>query len=313
MGPTRLAQVGHHREAEFGSIDRLGAPHYRGDAMAANIIDGIAVANRILSTTATRATRFLQATGRKPCLATILVGEDPASHTYVRMKTNRCRTTGLDSRPHHLSDTSSTAEVVTLVSDLARDDAVDGILVQHPMPPQIDERDVFEAITPTKDVDGVTTASFAAMALNGNGFQSCTPGGIMRLLDAYDVDPTGQRATVIGRSPILGKPVGMLLLARDATVTYCHSKTTNLPEMISEADILVAAVGHPELIKGHWIKPGAVVIDAGYSPGNIGDVEYTTAAQRARLITPVPGGVGPATIAVLLAQTVRAAETAHRV
>lgn len=177
------------------------------------------------------------------------------------------------------------------------------------MPAGVDERQVFEAIPPTKDVDGVTAGSFAAMALGIKGFSSCTPGGIMCLLAAYDVDPAGQHAVVIGRSTILGKPVGMLLLAKDATVTYCHSKTHNLAANAGEADILIAAVGRPEVIKCDWIKPGAVVIDAGYNPGNIGDVEYTAAAQRARLITPVPGGVGPTTIAVFLAQSVDAAET----
>jgi methylenetetrahydrofolate dehydrogenase (NADP+)/methenyltetrahydrofolate cyclohydrolase len=187
-------------------------------------------------------------------------------------------------------------------------DSVDGILVQHPMPAQVDQRAVFEAIAPSKDVDGVTMASFAAMSLGGQGFHSCTPAGILHLLDAYDVDPTGLHAVVIGRSPILGKPAGMLLLARNATVTYCHSRTVDLPRIVADADIVVAAVGQPELIKGAWIKPAAVVIDAGYNPGNIGDVEYAAAADRARLITPVPGGVGPTTIAVLLEQTVRAAQ-----
>lgn len=277
--------------------------------MGASIIDGTAVANVILSETAERAARFERAHGRKPLLATVLVGDDPASHTYVRMKANRCQSTGLDSTQHRLPADATTADVVLLVDMLAADDAVDGILVQHPMPNGIDERKVFEAITPAKDVDGVTAASFAAMALGTRGFQSCTPGAIMRLLDAYNVDVAGRRAVVIGRSPILGKPVGMLLLARDATVTYCHSKTSDLTAAIKEADILIAAVGRPELIKGDWIKPGAVVIDAGYNPGNIGDVEYTAAARRARLITPVPGGVGPTTIAVLLAQTVDAAKS----
>jgi len=275
----------------------------------ANRIDGNAVARQILSDTAVRATQFVEVAGRKPCLATVLVGDDPASHTYVRMKTNRCRTVGLDSQAHRLPETADTAEVVALVMKLASDNTVDGILVQHPMPHQVDERQVFEAITPAKDVDGVTGASFAATALGGKGFAACTPRGIMHLLDAYDVNPAGQRAVVVGRSPVLGKPIGMLLLARDATVTYCHSKTVDLASVVSEADIVVAAVGRPELIKGNWIKSGAVVIDAGYNPGNIGDVEYTPAAQRARLITPVPGGVGPTTIAVLLAQTVEAAES----
>ncbi|HZC73383.1 MAG TPA: tetrahydrofolate dehydrogenase/cyclohydrolase catalytic domain-containing protein [Jatrophihabitans sp.] len=224
------------------------------------------------------------------------------------MKTNRCRSHGLDSKRHDLAHDASTEETVRLVGELSADDAVDGILVQHPMPAQVDERQVFNAIAADKDVDGVTAASFAAMALGGAGFAACTPAGIMRLLDAYDVDPAGQRAVVIGRSAILGKPLGMLLLARDATLTYCHSKTTNLPAVVAEADILVAAVGRSELVKGDWIKPGAVVIDAGYNPGNVGDVEYEAAAARARLITPVPGGVGPTTIAVLLAQTVDGAE-----
>ncbi|MCA2249778.1 bifunctional 5,10-methylenetetrahydrofolate dehydrogenase/5,10-methenyltetrahydrofolate cyclohydrolase [Mycobacterium intracellulare] len=276
--------------------------------MSATVIDGTAVAMTILSDTAQRAARFERTHGRKPMLATVLVGDDPASHTYVGMKANRCRSTGLESRQHRLPVAATTDEVVRLVGALAADDTVDGILVQHPTPEGVDERQVFEAIPPGKDVDGVTAASFAAMALGIKGFQSCTPGGIMRLLDAYDVDPAGQRAVVIGRSPILGKPVGMLLLAKDATVTYCHSKTHDLAAHVREADILIAAVGRPELVKGDWIKPGAVVIDAGYNPGNTGDVEYSAAAQRARLITPVPGGVGPTTIAVLLVQTVDAAE-----
>lgn len=278
----------------------------------ATIIDGARVAQGIIAETREQAAEFERTSGRKPCLATVLVGDDPASHTYVRMKTNRCRTTGLESRSHRIAAMATTSDVVDLVKDLAADDSVDGILVQHPMPTQINERAVFEAITPSKDVDGVTMASFAAMSLGGPGFHSCTPAGIMHLLDAYDVDPTGLHAVVIGRSPILGKPVGMLLLARDATVTYCHSRTIDLPRIVADADIVVAAVGRPELIKGAWIKPGSVVIDAGYNPGNIGDVEYPAAANRARLITPVPGGVGPTTIAVLLQQTVRAAQTSGR-
>ncbi len=154
----------------------------------------------------------------------------------------------------------------------------------------------------------MTMHSFAGMAFGEHGFHACTPGGILRLLDFYDVPLAGRRAVVIGRSPILGKPVGMLLLARDATVTYCHSRTTDLGDIVGEADVVVAAVGRPELVRGEWIKPGAVVLDAGYNPGNVGDVEYDAARERASLITPVPGGVGPMTIAVLLAQTIQAAE-----
>jgi methylenetetrahydrofolate dehydrogenase (NADP+)/methenyltetrahydrofolate cyclohydrolase len=273
----------------------------------ATIIDGVRVAETILAATREQAAEFATRSGRKACLATVLVGDDPASHTYVRMKSNRCRSTGLDSRSHHVAAGATTDDIVALVDALSDDDTVDGILVQHPMPTQVDERAVFEAITPSKDVDGVTLASFAAMALGGPGFHSCTPAGIIHLLDAYGVDPTGLHAVVVGRSPILGKPVGMLLLARNATVTYCHSRTTDLPDIVADADIVVAAVGQPELIKGAWVKSGAVVIDAGYNPGNIGDVEYSAAADRAGLITPVPGGVGPTTIAVLLQQTVAAA------
>jgi methylenetetrahydrofolate dehydrogenase (NADP+) / methenyltetrahydrofolate cyclohydrolase len=276
--------------------------------LPATIIDGVRVADAILADIREQAAQFEQKAGRKACLATVLVGDDPASHTYVRMKTNRCRATGLDSRSHHVAASVPTEDVVALVKDISDDDGVDGILVQHPMPAQIDERAVFEAIAPNKDVDGVTMASFAAMASGGPGFHSCTPAGIIHLLDAYDVDPTGQNAVVVGRSPILGKPIGMLLLARNATVTYCHSRTSDLPRIVAQADIVIAAVGRPELIKGAWIKGGAVVIDAGYNPGNIGDVEYVQAADRASLITPVPGGVGPTTIAVLLQQTVAAAQ-----
>ena len=271
------------------------------------LIDGTGVARAIAADTQSRAAVFAEKHGRRPCLATVLVGDDPASHTYVRMKAARCAAAGIESRRHDLPTTATTEQIVALVRTLSADDGVDGILVQHPVPGHVDERAVFEAISAAKDVDGVTGASLAAMALGLPGFHSCTPGGILRLLDAHHIDPSGLHAVVVGRSPILGKPMGMLLLNRDATVTYCHSKTRDLPAVVSTADLLVAAVGKPELIRGDWIKPGAVVIDAGYNPGNVGDVEYATASQRASRITPVPGGVGPTTIAVLLAQTVDAA------
>jgi methylenetetrahydrofolate dehydrogenase (NADP+)/methenyltetrahydrofolate cyclohydrolase len=243
-------------------------------------------------------------------LAAVLVGDDPASVTYVAMKRSRCDKTGIASQLIELEAKASTAQVVEAVSSLSADPTVDGILVQHPVPDHVDERAVFEAISPTKDVDGVTMHSFAAMAFGLAGLQSCTPGGIMRLLDAYHVDVAGSHAVVIGRSPILGKPVGMLLLARNATVTYSHSHTLGLPDLVAEADIVVAAVGKPRFVRGEWLKPGAVVVDAGYNPGNVGDVDFDTAAQVASLITPVPGGVGPMTIAVLLQQSVKAAEAA---
>jgi methylenetetrahydrofolate dehydrogenase (NADP+)/methenyltetrahydrofolate cyclohydrolase len=237
----------------------------------------------------------------------VLVGDDPASATYVKMKQNRCREAGIESRHVALDATTTTGELVAVIAALSADPEVNGILLQHPVPEPIDERAAFEAIVPEKDVDGVTMYSFAAMAFGYPGFASCTPGGIMRLLDAYDVDPRGRHAVVVGRSPILGKPAGMLLLARHATVTYCHSRTQDLPSIVRSGDIVVAAVGKPELVRGDWIKPGAVVVDAGYNPGNLGDVAFEEAVERASLITPVPGGVGPMTIATLLEQTVDAA------
>ena len=277
--------------------------------MPAALMDGTAVARRSLDDTRTRVSAYRETTGRTPRLATVLVGDDPASHTYVRMKVNRCRQVGIDSLRRDLPAESTTAQVVETVDELVADESVDGILVQHPMPAHIDERAVFDAISRGKDVDGVTANAFLDMA-NGQEetFAACTPAGIVALLDAYQVPIAGKHVVVIGRSPILGKPAAMLLLGRDATVTICHSKTRGLSQFVSEADIVVAAVGRPELIRGEWIKPGAVVIDAGYNPGNVGDVAFGPAAERASLITPVPGGVGPMTIAVLLAQTVSAAE-----
>ncbi|MDX3761177.1 bifunctional 5,10-methylenetetrahydrofolate dehydrogenase/5,10-methenyltetrahydrofolate cyclohydrolase [Streptomyces mirabilis] len=274
----------------------------------AQLMDGAGLARRIIEETAKRAAALTGRTGRAPCLATVLVGEDPASVTYVRMKQNRSRKAGIESRHVALPAGTTTAELVDTLKALSGDPTVHGILLQHPVGPHIDERAAFEAIAPEKDVDGVTLSSYSAMSFGLPGFVSCTPGGIMRLLDEYDVDPAGRRAVVVGRSAILGKPVGMLLLGRDATVTYCHSRTTGLSSVVREADIVVAAVGRPRLIRGEDIKPGAVVIDAGYNPGNVGDVDFDTARERARLITPVPGGVGPMTIAVLLEQTVTGAE-----
>jgi methylenetetrahydrofolate dehydrogenase (NADP+) / methenyltetrahydrofolate cyclohydrolase len=273
----------------------------------AQLMDGTALSRELLAETAEKAGNFLTDTGRRPCLAAVLVGEDPASVTYVKMKRARCERVGIEPRLISLPPTASTAEVVEAVRGLSDDPTVDGILVQHPVPPHVDERAVFEAIAPTKDVDGVTMRSFAAMAFGLPGFVSCTPGGIMRLLDAYSVELPGKHVVVIGRSPILGKPVGMLLLARNATVTYCHSHTCDLPSVVRDADVVVAAVGRRCFVRGDWLKPGAVVIDAGYD-GNVGDVAFDEAVSAASLLTPVPGGVGPMTIAVLLGQTIAAAQ-----
>lgn len=273
----------------------------------ARLMQGTRLAGQILADVASRAEAFESQSGRLPCLAAVLVGEDPASVTYVKMKQSRSRKAGIASRLVRLPESTSTTELVDAIGALSEDPGVDGILLQHPVPSQIDERAAFEAIAPAKDVDGVTMHSFAAMAFGLPGFASCTPAGILRLLDAYDVDLDGKHAVVIGRSPILGKPVGMLLLARNATVTYCHSRTSNLPDVVGTADVVIAAVGRPNFVRGEWLKRGVVVVDAGYNDGNVGDVAFDEAVERADLITPVPGGVGPMTIAILLEQAVDAA------
>jgi methylenetetrahydrofolate dehydrogenase (NADP+) / methenyltetrahydrofolate cyclohydrolase len=274
----------------------------------AELMIGTDLAAEMVAKAAARAESLRERTGVQPCLATVLVGDDPASATYVRMKQNRSKKAGIASRSVVLPAETTTDELVAEVTKLSEDPEVHGILLQHPVPAQIDERAAFEAIDPAKDVDGVTMRSFAAMAFGDPGFRSATPGGIMRLLEAYDVPIAGAHAVVIGRSPILGKPVGMLLLASNATVTYTHSRATDLPDIVRTADIVVAAVGKPNFVRGDWLKPGAVVVDAGYNEGNVGDVHFEEAARVARLITPVPGGVGPMTIALLLEQAVDAAE-----
>lgn len=272
----------------------------------ATLIDGKQVAQQLQERTAARVERVKQAAGVTPCLATVLVGDDPASAKYVSMKGKLCDKLGMTSLRIELPERTTTDELVGKITELAEDASVHGILLQHPVPRQIDERAGFEAIPPEKDVDGVTFHSFGTMYYGLPGFASCTPAGIVKLLDAYDVPIRGAHAVVIGRSAILGKPMGGLLLARDATVTTCHSKTKDLPEIVSTADIVVAAVGRPQFVQGEWIKPGATVIDAGFNPGpqgNVGDADFDSCAERAGLITPVPGGVGPMTLAVLVEQT----------
>lgn len=274
----------------------------------ATLMEGNTLAAALLDDCRARAAGTAARRGRPPCLATVLIGDDPASAVYVARKQQRCREVGIDSRHVPLPTETTTTEAVAAVRALSDDPDVDGILVQHPAPHHVDERAVFEAVDPAKDVDGVTSASFASMALGGGGFESCTPGGIIRLLDHYDVRIEGARAVVVGRSPILGLPTGMLLLARNATVTYCHSRTRDLPDQLADADIVVAAVGIPNFVRGAWLQPGCTVVDAGYNPGDIGDVAFDEAVTTASSITPVPGGVGPMTIATLLAQTVDAAD-----
>jgi methylenetetrahydrofolate dehydrogenase (NADP+)/methenyltetrahydrofolate cyclohydrolase len=246
--------------------------------------------------------------GKVPLLATVLVGSDPASATYVKMKGNACGRVGMESRKIEMAESATTEELLSQIQALNDDPDVFGILLQHPVPSQIDERAVFDAIALEKDVDGVTCLGFGRMAMGERAYGSATPAGIMRILDHYTIELKGKRAVVVGRSPILGKPMAFMLLNRHATVTICHSRTQDLPSVVREADIVVGAVGKPKFIQGDWIKEGAVIIDAGYHPGGVGDVDLEAAAPRSSAYTPVPGGVGPMTIATLIAQTMEAAE-----
>jgi methylenetetrahydrofolate dehydrogenase (NADP+) / methenyltetrahydrofolate cyclohydrolase len=277
--------------------------------MAAVILDGKAVARLLENELAIRVQTIKEKTaGKPPVLATILVGDDPASATYVKMKGNACERIGMESVKIVLPQTATTSQVLDEIDKLNENTAVHGILLQHPVPSQIDERSCFDRIRIEKDVDGVTCHGFGRMAMGENAYGSATPAGIMRLLAHYGINIESKLAVVVGRSPILGKPMAAMLLNANATVLVCHSKTRVLPELIKQADIVVGAVGKPEFIKGDWIRDGAVVIDAGYHPGNVGDIELTAVADRASAYTPVPGGVGPMTIASLIEQTVQAAE-----
>jgi len=246
--------------------------------------------------------------GFVPILATILVGDDPASATYVKMKGNACERIGMKSIKVELPSSTSTEELLSEISKLNLNKEVHGILLQHPVPEQIDERICFDAIDDKKDVDGVTSLGFGRMSMGEEAFGSCTPQGIMRLLDHYQIEIEGKHAVVIGRSPILGKPMAMMLLNENATVTICHSRTKDLKEQVSSADIVVGAVGIPKFIQGGWIKDNAVVIDAGYHPEKCGDIDLDQVIDRSLAYTPVPGGVGPMTINTLILQTVEACE-----
>ena len=247
-------------------------------------------------------------TGIIPTLATILVGQDPASTTYVRMKGNACERIGMDSLKVELSPATSTSQLLKEIFRLNQDPAVHGILLQHPVPQQINERECFDAIALEKDVDGVTCLGFGNMSMGEAVYGSCTPVGIMRLLKHYDIEISGKHAVVVGRSPILGKPMAMMLLNENATVTICHSKTQSLDKHVQKADILVGAVGIPKFIKSDWIKEDSVVIDAGYHPEKCGDIDLNKVEGKCYAYTPVPGGVGPMTINTLLMQTVEACE-----
>ena len=251
----------------------------------------------------------LKEKGITPTLATILVGLDPASATYVKMKQNACARLGMDSIAVELSKDTTTQELLNTIEKLNSDNSVHGILLQHPVPSQINERQCFDAISVEKDVDGVTCIGFGQMTMGEEAYGSCTPAGIMRILEHYEIEISGKNAVVVGRSPILGKPMAMMLLNANASVTICHSRTINLQEHIQNADILVGAVGVPRLIQKDWIKNGAVVIDAGYHPvEKCGDIDLADIDSVASAHTPVPGGVGPMTINTLILNTLLAAQ-----
>jgi methylenetetrahydrofolate dehydrogenase (NADP+)/methenyltetrahydrofolate cyclohydrolase len=277
--------------------------------MAALILDGTSLSRTIEASLAERVAKLKERTGgRSPVLATILVGDDPASATYVKMKGSACARVGMESKKVLLRAETTTDELLAEIDLLNANPAVHGILLQHPVPDEIDERACFDRIALEKDVDGVTACGFGRVTMGERAFGSATPRGIMTLLDHYRIPLEGRHAVVVGRSPILGKPMAMMLLNADATITVCHSRTRGLPEIVGRADIVVGAVGQPQFIKADWIRPGAVVIDAGYHPGGIGDVELEPAILKCSAYTPVPGGVGPMTIATLITQTVEAAE-----
>ena len=276
--------------------------------MSSKILDGKGLA-LIAEEEIQRQVSELKNEGIVPTLATVLVGVDPASATYVKMKQNACARLGMKSIAIELGKETTTAELLATIHGLNNDPKVHGILLQHPVPSQINERECFDAITVAKDVDGVTCIGFGQMTMGEPAYGSCTPAGIMRMLDHYEIDISGKHAVVVGRSPILGKPMAMMLLNKNATVTVCHSRTEHLELHIKNADILVGAVGVPRLIKKEWIKTGAVVIDAGYHPSEkCGDIELDGIEEITSAHTPVPGGVGPMTINTLILNTLLSAQ-----
>ena len=275
--------------------------------MSAIILDGKEL-SRISEESIKKKVQELSSKNIKPTLATILVGNDPASETYVKMKRNTCARVGMESIAVELSEDTTTEELLEKIRSLNNDVNVHGILLQHPVPSQIDERLCFDEIDINKDVDGVTCLGFGNMSMGLDAYGSCTPAGIMRLINHHNIKVEGLNAVVVGRSPILGKPMAMMLLNMNATVTICHSRTRNLDLIIKNADLIVGAVGIPKFIKSDWIKKDAIVIDAGYHPEKCGDIDLDNIEEIASAYTPVPGGVGPMTINTLILQTLQSAE-----
>ncbi len=280
--------------------------------MSSELLDGSKTAREIRSEIKFEVEALIARTGVVPGLAAVLVGHDPASETYVAMKAKACAAAGIASETHQVPANASQSDVLDLIRRLNADGAIHGILVQHPVPHGLDEVEILAAVDPRKDVDGISRGSLGALITQEKAFAAATPKGIIELLDRYSLPIEGKHAVVVGRSIILGKPVALLLLNRHATVTIAHSRTQSLADVVRLADILVAAVGKAELITGDMIKPGAVVVDAGYNrvPGrshDVGDVHFESACEVAAYITPVPGGVGPMTIAMLLRNTLDAA------
>lgn len=277
------------------------------------LLDGKTLSKQVEENLKIRVEKITGLSGVIPVLATILVGNDPSSEVYVKMKGNACERVGMKSLKVHLPQETSTEELLNEIDMLNRNDSVCGILLQHPVPDQINERLCFDRIAIEKDVDGVTCLGFGRMSMNEPAYGSATPAGIMKLIHHYKLPVEGKQAVIMGRSPILGKPVAMMLLNENATVTICHSRTKNLPDIVRQAEIVVGAVGKPEFIKADWIGDNAIVIDAGYHKGGLGDIEIEKVKERVYAYTPVPGGVGPMTIATLLEQTVESAEKKYKV
>ncbi len=276
------------------------------------VLDGKTLAKQIEEDLKVRVQKIKDKAKQTPVLATIIVGDNPASVTYVKMKGNACVRVGIEPLKIEMPESTTTVELLAKIKELNEDPRVHGILLQHPVPSQIDEQQCFNSISLAKDVDGVNTSTFGRMTMGLDAFKSATPLSILTILKHYKIPMEGKEAVVVGRSPILGKPVAMMLLNENATVTICHSRTKNLPEIVKRADIVVGAVGRAKFIQADWIKEGAVLMDAGYNAGNVGDIDLENAAPKSSAYTPVPGGVGPMTIVSLISQTVEAAERYYR-